>query len=449
MYSPLTPKAKSKFLFPKTYIRGLIVAMAATFAVIGCDSNQPDKPETKVQILENEVVIDNSLVQTSTPERYQPSYNLQGELEPIENTDVKSPYPVLEATIKVEEGEKVEQGQALAEIKTEIAENKIPFVADEFLEVYVEGEQVASNSNSNSKLESSSDKETKRTFKTQTKNDVNDDKPDQPPHSDINPKDVNPSFKMDSPLPQHSKQSIKLVPVTLVLKSPIDGIITQILDFDKATETESASEELSAGNDKNSKKQIINENTKQANSETSANNLVISVANPERLQLIGTLPLTTESQLSVGKPVYFTVHKLHKEFTGQISHIIPHPNSNTLTVKAPLVAGENNKAFLKVGMQASMSIEYGQIELAVRLPRNAIHETNLEGLTQKRPRPSSPLKGYIWVIEQDQTLSYTPVKIVKYVAESDKFLVSGISNESLVFLGDLPKNSVGKKVSVD
>ena len=96
-----------------------------------------------------------------------------------------------------------------------------------------------------------------------------------------------------------------------------------------------------------------------------------------------------------------------------------------------------------------MNIEYGQIELGVRLPRNAIHEANLDELTKKRPRPNSPIKGYVWIVEQDQRLAYTPVEVVQYFAESDQFLVSGISNESIVCLADLPKNSDGKKLSID
>ena len=95
---------------------------------------------------------------------------------------------------------------------------------------------------------------------------------------------------------------------------------------------------------------------------------MITVTNPQKLQLVGELPLSTQSQLSVGTPVYFTVYELQKEFTGQISHILADPKSDTLIVRAPLVAGENSKALLKSGMQASMTIEYGQIELGVRLP---------------------------------------------------------------------------------
>ena len=175
---------------------------------------------------------------------------------------------------------------------------------------------------------------------------------------------------------------------------------------------------------------------------------MITVTNPQKLQLVGELPLSTQSQLSVGTPVYFTVYELQKEFTGQISHILADPKSDTLIVRAPLVAGENSKALLKSGMQASMTIEYGQIELGVRLPRSAIHEAELDGLTKKRPRPNSPIQGYVWVVDQTQTLVYTPIEVVQYFADSDQFLVSGISNESLVCLADLPRNSDGKILSV-
>lgn len=229
----------------------------------------------------------------------------------------------------------------------------------------------------------------------------------------------------------------------MVLKSSIDGTVTSL---STASKTESVQ---SSADNANTEGKPDSASTLDETNQGKASSFAITVANTQKLQLVGKLPLSTQSQLSVGKPVYFTVYDLKKEFTGQISHIIPDRQSQTLTVRAPLVAGENSKALLKPGMQASMNIEYGQIELGVRLPRNAIHEANLDELTKKRPRPNSPIKGYVWIVEQDQRLAYTPVEVVQYFAESDQFLVSGISNESIVCLADLPKNSDGKKLSID
>ena len=397
MSSPLIHNANNKSLSSNRYLKAMIFAMATTLAVVGCDSNSASNPEALVQVFENEVKVDNSLVQTSTPERYQPSYNLEGALIPVNNVDVTTSYPVLSASIEVKEGDKVEQGQVLAKIESEISESKLPFISNKFLEVYVDGVQINGTKNT-------------------------------------------PSSTSNAP----SKQEEKLVPVTLVLKSPISGSITKVSMANETNEDRSVKKDAEDSNGNNKSEEARKLDSEESNSSSP----VITVANPQKLQLIGKLPLSTQSQLSVGKPVYFTVHELQKEFTGQISNISPDPKSDTLLVHAPLVAGENSKALLKPGMQASMSIEYGQIELGVRLPRSAIHEANVEELTKKRPRPNSPIKGYVWVVDQAQKLVYTPIEVVQYFADSDQFLVSGISNESIVCLADLPKDSDGKTLSV-
>lgn len=405
MSLPLIDNANNKPLPYNRYLKAMILAVATTLTttltVVGCDSSSNSNPEALVQVFENEVKVDNSLVQTSTPERYQPTYNLEGALIPVDSAEVATPYPVISASLEVKEGEEVEQGQILAKIESEVSESKLPFISNKFVEVYVDGVEVKSNKNSSSSTAEAS-----------------------------------------------SKAEDNLVAVTLVLKSPIKGTVTKITDSNTSNE-DSATSNNSAPNDSADNENEKNKEADKPDSEQSeGSDLMITVTNPQKLQLVGELPLSTQSQLSVGTPVYFTVYELQKEFTGQISHILADPKSDTLIVRAPLVAGENSKALLKSGMQASMTIEYGQIELGVRLPRSAIHEAELDGLTEKRPRPNSPIQGYVWVVDQTQTLVYTPIEVVQYFADSDQFLVSGISNESLVCLADLPRNSDGKTLSV-
>ena len=56
----------------------MILAVATTLTEWGVIQALTPNPEALVQVFENEVKVDNSLVQTSTPERYQPTYNLEG-----------------------------------------------------------------------------------------------------------------------------------------------------------------------------------------------------------------------------------------------------------------------------------------------------------------------------------------------------------------------------------
>lgn len=111
MSSPLIHKANYTPSLYKRYLRGLVLAMVTSIAVVGCDAEKSSSSEALVQILENEVVVDHSLVQTSIPERYQPSYNLQGALIPVNSITLTTPYPVLSASIEVKERDEVKKGR--------------------------------------------------------------------------------------------------------------------------------------------------------------------------------------------------------------------------------------------------------------------------------------------------------------------------------------------------
>ncbi|WP_296405118.1 hypothetical protein [Psychrobacter sp.] len=438
----LTHTINSKPALIKQYLKAMLLAMVTTIIVGGCDSKPKPNADTLVQLFEDKIVIDHSMVQTSTPERYQPSFNLEGSLVPVERVDIKTSYPVLFASIKVEAGQEVEQGQPVLEIKSKIAQSKLHYIVneigneidteigneinDEFVEVYVNGVQIKNIPKSDT-----------ASIQAHTKAETRSEK-SLPPNG-------NAQFTHNASTAESSPIE-KPVAVTLVFKSPIKGTVTAITDPNSKISVNT--KDNIEGNSNNNSADGNDSNSVSA-TQSNLSSPIITVANTKKLQLIGKLPLSTESQLAVGNPVTFTVHKLQKEFTGQISHIIPEPKSNTLFVQAPLVAGENSKEQLAPGMLASMHIDYGQIELGVRLPRSAIHEAQLEQLTKKQPRPKSPITVYVWVIEQDQTLAYTPVGVMEYFADSDKFLVSGISNESLVCLADLPKNSIGKKVFIN
>ena len=54
---------------------------------------------------------------------------------------------------------RVEQGQILAKIESEVSESKLPFISNKFVEVYVDGVEVKSNKNSSSSTAEASSKE--------------------------------------------------------------------------------------------------------------------------------------------------------------------------------------------------------------------------------------------------------------------------------------------------
>ncbi|PNK60739.1 efflux RND transporter periplasmic adaptor subunit [Psychrobacter sp. FDAARGOS_221] len=493
MLLPLTLVSHQQRASRSRLLRGLLIGMLSTSLVLtGCGSsaNQVD-PESGFVVLDDKVVVDNDLIHTSIPERYQPSYNLEGTLVPALTSDVSMPYDLISGSLMVKEGEQVEKGQVLAKIEAKIAEHELQKVAGEFVEVYVDGVQIQGASQSNNDQASDN-----QAGSNQAADDASQDA-QSTGSATQNPGSQKPTASAKQPAPAtsatdksadtiksannssdstQSQQSQRMVTANLVIKSPITGEITQI---DNANQLSSAVNTNTASKQSASSEKASNTSAKAPNAQETADQdtdakdtapdsdsastatsntdkqnqvsyPVIHIDSNHELQLTGELPITTQSQLSVGRPVSFTVYDLHTEFSGQVSHIIPDTTTNTLTVRASLIPGEDNDSErLKPGMGASMRIEYGQIELGVRLPREAIHEANLVELSAKHPRPTSPLKGYVWIVEQDQSLSYNPVQVVQYFEDSDKFLVSGINNDSLVCLADLPKTAAGKTLTVE
>jgi hypothetical protein len=194
-------------------------------------------------------------------------------------------------------------------LRTQIAENKLPYIAGEFLDVYVDGVQIPAQNGSET------------TATPQTTLGVASDKPSQPQSTDngnntasnankspLNTTDLSPTTKQDD-----NETEEKLIPVTLVLKSSIDGTVTSL---STASKTESVQ---SSADNANTEGKPDSASTLDETNQGKASSFAITVANTQKLQLVGKLPLSTQSQLSVGKPVYFTVYDLKKEFTGQIS----------------------------------------------------------------------------------------------------------------------------------
>lgn len=479
----------------------LTIILGAGVTLTGCEKvGDTDADTPKVQILDDKVIVDKSLVQTSNPERYQPSYNLEGSLIPVDISDIKTPYSGDNITLHVKEGDFVEKDQVLATMDTTISENVVAYINHSFIDVLIDGvphsiqqAEPLANTDKPSAIPNSADTRVdnadNKTTPTANKSNKTDNTSDKASNNE--------STTQSQAVEDTASDSTKKIEITLVFKSPIKGKVTKLeqgikdalakqypeqtttdeqnistqdndstkIDDSKPDDSQSAinkstpkqsSDNIKSKTDNNVTKQQNSDATKPKTTEPKKLNYpitqgqtLLTIGDTSQLQLIGTLPLSTKSQLSVGRSVNFTVFDVKTEFTGQISHITPAADGKNLIVRAPLIAGEKNPAALEPGMRAAMSIDYGQIELGVRLPASGIFEADLTKLSAKQPRPTNPVKGYVWVIEQDQRLSYTPVEVVQYFADSDKYLVHGISNDSLVCLADLPKDSDGKIISVN
>lgn len=179
-----------------------------------------------------------------------------------------------------------------------------------------------------------------------------------------------------------------------------------------------------------------------------ANQPLLKLSDPTDLQFIGTLPITTKSQLSVGQSVTFTVAGSNKTLTGQVSQLKPAQNPAHLLVYVHVLANNDSRSLLKPGMSVAGRIDYGQIQVGTIVPKAGIQEADVSALTSPPYRAQVPIKAHVWIIGQDQRLIWQPVEVIEYDPTTNQYLVAGISNDSLICLAPLPKASIGKKVVV-
>ncbi|WP_227429087.1 efflux RND transporter periplasmic adaptor subunit [Psychrobacter sp. I-STPA6b] len=374
---------------------GFVVLVSLT----GCNQSDTAVLADQAYVIQDQkVILSKDAVMTTNPERYQPSFNVHGLLIPIAQTTIVAPSDATILSVDVTSGEWVKKGQPLISLRVSQAlttKEADEVNIDEFNDTLpraIDGEDVIEQT----------DKATHEIME------ITDDV-------------VNEIEDLEAHLTtqgntKENEKSAQSSPNVITLKAPFAGTVSEL-----DTTLDSVEK----------------------------NHVLMKITDTKQLQLLGTLPLSSQSQLSIGQNVNFTIHNTHDNFTGQISKIVPNIEQNTLIVHAPVAQNKVSQAHLKSGMQASMTIEYGQIQVGVRLPAQAIHGVDLSVLTAKQPRPATPLQGYVWVIKQDQRLIQQPVEVVDYFASSGQYLVSGINNDSVVCLADLPNSAEGKLASVN
>lgn len=161
-----------------------------------------------------------------------------------------------------------------------------------------------------------------------------------------------------------------------------------------------------------------------------------------------TLPLDYQKHLNIGQNVQFTLKKHPKQqgFSGQIAKLTP--KDGKLTVLIQILPNPDNRP--QQGMQVGGRIDYGDLEVGVLVPKHAIYDgISLNELDAPPHKPATPMPAHIWVIRQDATLSLSPVHIVAYQPDTQRYLVSGISQDSLIVTAKLPKTAHGKSVVID
>lgn len=171
----------------------------------------------------------------------------------------------------------------------------------------------------------------------------------------------------------------------------------------------------------------------------------------KQLTLTSTLPIHLQPHINIGDAVRF----YHQEdvFGGQVSHVaVNADDAGVLDVSILLAQDDDNERLL--GQTLNGRIQLGQMSVGALLPEFAIFDDDLEPLDLSDlhtppHKPKIPIPAWAWVIKQDRTLSSSPIYIMQYLPKTQRYLVSGISDDSLVVLTPLPKHAQGKQVDLD
>lgn len=186
---------------------------------------------------------------------------------------------------------------------------------------------------------------------------------------------------------------------------------------------------------------------------------LMTIYDESMYHFVSTLPKSYEKHLRIGQGVQFTLKdkqiphtRLEKltgytkqSFAGQVASLSP--QDDKLSVMVHVLPSAEITLFQ--GLQVGGRINYGDLDVGVLVPSHAITDgTSLKELHLPPHKPATPLSAKIWVIRQDGTLSLAPVHVVAYKPETNRYLVSGISQDSLIATANLPDSAHGKKVVV-
>lgn len=181
------------------------------------------------------------------------------------------------------------------------------------------------------------------------------------------------------------------------------------------------------------------------------------IGDNKRLKFISLLPKKYGEYLGVGKAVNFNTH-LGQAFVGQIAKIEPDvAKLGTIKVHVHISPDEAKKAKLMTGDWVSGHIDYDQMNVGALVPNFAIFDDNndnlqpmnLSALDKPPHKPTTPIRAYLWLILQDETIRLTATEIIEYRPDSGQYLVASIPPEALICLARLPKDASGKKARLD
>ena len=409
---------------------------------------QPSPPTDEPVTAENSETVDNPLIISDStvtmtpdhilsikPSRYQPSLGLQGNIQPIKQSQFVAAQPLYVEQVLVSEGQQVEKDAPLLIVRRLDMTSQTPPKRSDEINTEADGNSAPQTENAAPQTKSAA--KNSATEKTSPR-------PDQTKQATIEDAASEPSA-IDSKSTSASQATSDSNPASAKLPRQNDA------DADAATDTPDDAS-------KHSSYQLITVRASfagriaqlnaAAGQQLAARTSLLQIADETKLYFVATVPIQAKSQLSVGQTVNFTTAELTDQFTGQVSKLVEAPHPKKLLVHVNVIDNESSRKKLLPKMQVTGRVNYGQIDVGTIVPRRALHDVNLTELHSPPYKPLRPLAANVWIIGQDQRLARQPVEVIEFNPTTQQYLIAGISNDSLICLADLPLDSKGKKVIV-
>lgn len=399
----------------------VVISVTSLLALTACEkatttkTDTAKKTETTTQTTErtqtlakDEIQLLASDVLTTKTERYQPNTTVTGTLEVANQTKVQAVVNSQANQILVKVGDKVKKGQPLVTLNLEDSKNKLAQAQSDVIAAQAQANVAQSLASRNKVLLDKG-----FVAEIEYERSLADAKAQQ---QAVNAK-------------QAQLNIVKKMYGDMTITAPMSGVI--------------ASRSIEAG---------------QA---VSAGQTLMEIIDPSQLEFAANVPSEAQGQVAIGQSVPFTVNNNNTKFVGQVSRIAPQVDASTrqMLIYVKVNPSENTDQ-LRAGMFATGTIDYGQIQVGILVPSNAVilddnAKSNAKSdgkatsaTTNIKPTNANNQKGYVWLINQEQRFVRQPVEIIKRYDDTNQYLISGVNMGSLVVLVPLPADAVGKKAVV-
>ncbi len=421
MVGMISNKTKTQYRKNSLLILGTLLVAACQPPASTADMPAVDKqakPDSPIVINADSVTMGSEHILSIKPSRYQPSLGLQGDIEAIKQARFKSAQALTVHQVLVTEGQWVDAGTPLFVVQRQ----------DDNDEVKVETNNINNNiidDNAENKIKTAN---TQVSVDNKT-DDIITDSPNKTSinntntiansakinNASLNNTKANNTIDNAITTKQQAPSTSNTVPL-ITIKAPFTGRVDRL--------------------------------SIQAAQTVEANMPLLRISDDNDLQFVATLPIQAEPQLSVGQTVNFTRKGMSDKFTGQVSKLLAGTNPNELMIYVHIIDNEASRSKLKPDVAVNGRVDYGQIEVGTLVPKSAIHGVDLSVLKVAPYRPIMTLTANVWIIQQDQRLTRQPVEVIEYNPTTDRYLIAGVNNDSLICLAELPLKSAGKKVII-